>query len=340
MTPSEQQIPPTSPSPSDDREAAELRFALQRLDADAPDVDAAWEAVSRRIDDHEADSRREAVLRWLKPLVAVAAVVAGLVFLLYPQGKRTVVSTADAPAVSQQQHDKDSLGRQPEKTVAQTAAPDNSSAREEAQTGQGAQSTKRGQQRSVRLPDGTRVWLNACSGLSYDFTDSQRSVTLHGQAYFDVRHDATRPFTVTTPYFTATDLGTTFDVKAYSAREAAVTLVSGLVAVEAGGDRLTLQPGQQATLSGGRLSVASVDSYPLTQWREGWFYFHNESVSRIMQELSRWYGVNVVFETESAADQRLHFVASHKESLDSIVDRLSQMDGIEVEIVGRKIIVR
>ncbi len=340
MTPSEQHIPSTPSTPPDGREEAEMRFALQRMDAAPPDVDAAWKEVTRRIDGHEAESRRETILRRLKPLAAVAAVAAGLVFLLYPQGKQTVGYTADAPAVSQQQHSKDSLGRQPEKMVAQTAPPDNSSTQQEAQTGQGTQTTNRGQQRSLRLPDGTKVWLNACSQLSYDFTDAERSVTLRGQAYFDVKHNAGRPFTVSTPYFIATDLGTTFDVKAYSAREAAVTLVSGLVAVEAGGERLTLQPGQQAALSGGRLSVTHVDTYPLTQWREGWFYFHNEPMSHIMQELSRWYGVNVVFESTSAADRRLHFVASHKESLDSIVGRLSQMDDIEVELTGKKIIVK
>ena len=134
-------------------------------------------------------------------------------------------------------------------------------------------------------------------------------------------------------------LGTAFDVRARSARDASVTLVTGRVLVKTQDADQVLTPGQQASLAGSQLAVKAVDTYPITQWKEGFFYFDNESLFSIMQELARWYGVNVSFDDRSKMQLRLHFVVERSKSLREAVANLNALGVVHAEVDGNMVII-
>ena len=108
--------------------------------------------------------------------------------------------------------------------------------------------TPRGGQYQLTLPDGTKVWLNAASSLTFPtaFTGGSRTVEMTGEAYFEVAHDKKRPFTVKVSGQTIEDIGTQFNVNAYTGEPAQVTtLLEGAVKV----DGHLLRPGEKATVA-------------------------------------------------------------------------------------------
>jgi ferric-dicitrate binding protein FerR (iron transport regulator) len=108
------------------------------------------------------------------------------------------------------------------------------------------------------------VWLNAESHLEFPdrFTGDKREVRLQGEAYFEVKKDAKHPFIVYSDYLTTRVLGTAFDVRARSARDASVTLVTGRVLVKTQDADQVLTPGQQASLAGSQLAVRQLTLTP------------------------------------------------------------------------------
>ena len=132
----------------------------------------------------------------------------------------------------------------------------------------------RGGEYALQLADGSRVWLNAETRLRYPvaFAGTERRVELTGEAYFEVSKDATRPFIVRANGVDVRVLGTSFNVAAYGA-EVVTTLVEGRVAVEAGSERVTLEPDRQAVWDGERMEVRQVDASNYGLWRKGIFYF-------------------------------------------------------------------
>lgn len=161
--------------------------------------------------------------------------------------------------------------------------------------------TPRGGQYHLMLPDGTKVWLNAASSLTYAVNAStkERLVKLEGEAYFEVAKDPKRPFRVESGGQLVEVLGTNFNINCY-ADEGVVktTLVEGAVKV----GRTTkhrsviLQPGQQAMLDQyNHLSVKQVDVSDALAWKNGKFSFNHADIGTVMRQLSRWYDVEVVF---------------------------------------------
>jgi len=120
--------------------------------------------------------------------------------------------------------------------------------------------------------------------------------------------------------------------------------VRGSVEVmEAGGSvsKCRLKPGQGAWFSGdGQLHVSEVDTYGVTQWTEGFFYFDDSTLHDILCELGRWYNLGVVFEQPQAANIKLHFSASRKDGINEAVSAINSMLDAEVSIEGNSIIVR
>lgn len=158
---------------------------------------------------------------------------------------------------------------------------------------QQVQSTAPGEQREVTLVDGTRVFLAADSALRLDFSDGFRDVKmLRGEAYFEVAHDADRPFRVTVGDSRVRVLGTGFDVR----RESGVLTVAvrhGKVALQAQRDA----PGEQMLTAGDRarlpsgVGVARVDRVPIASiaaWRDGMLAFRNQPLGTLVDELSQY----------------------------------------------------
>ncbi len=149
--------------------------------------------------------------------------------------------------------------------------------------------TELGERRSETLPDGTEIVLNTASQLQARYSRRLREVELqHGEAQFEVAHDAGRPFVVRIGNDTVTALGTRFQVRR-NAQDFTVTLLQGEVAVESPQGRWLLQPYQQAELSaGGAIAVRTVDPKEATGWLDGWLRFRGVPLSDVVAEANRY----------------------------------------------------
>ena len=208
--------------------------------------------------------------------------------------------------------------------------------------------TPRGSEYSLKLADGTQVWLNAASRLRF-FTandGAERRVWLEGEAYFEVAHDAKRPFIVESGGQSIRVLGTRFNVNGYDGDRAIyTTLVEGSVAITplAGGEQVTLQPGQQATYSrrnDDQIAVAAVDTSQATAWMTGTFIFNRASITEIMESLARWYDFE--FEVSPLLDG-LRFSGQFPrcEELDKILTIIASTGtGMQIDYNGKQITLR
>ena len=159
-------------------------------------------------------------------------------------------------------------------------------------------STPKGGQFKITLPDNSVVWLNAASSIRFPtvFTGNERSVEVTGEAYFEVNHDAAKPFKVKLYGNTEVKvLGTHFNVNAYQDEESIQTsLLEGKVEVTQGMEKVTLRPGQQAK----GIIVRDLNTMEKTQviaWKNGVFHFEQKDLAEVMRQLSRWYNVDVVY---------------------------------------------
>ena len=152
---------------------------------------------------------------------------------------------------------------------------------------------------NITLVDGTNVWLNARTSLSYPvkFGKNNRQVVLDGEAYFDVTKDKSKPFIVQTDNYNVEVLGTQFDVNAYSETgEFETTLMSGSVKVASASDstqKITLKPNNKVFLQDGKLHVTAVDDYNPYRWKEGLICFKNETFTSIMKDFEKYYGLTI-----------------------------------------------
>lgn len=183
------------------------------------------------------------------------------------------------------------------------------------------------------LADGTRVWMNAGSELSYPvaFDSVSREVTLKGQAYFEVAK-STVPFIVKTERMDVRVLGTSFDVMTYEDEPMVqVTLEEGKVQIHTGMRESVLVPGEQAVFVRGdsTLSVQQVNTESYTGWRNGEFIFDNESFASVGRKLSRWYDMDVVID-ERLQSESLNGSLKRYESIQEFLNILQLTDKIEV----------
>lgn len=201
----------------------------------------------------------------------------------------------------------------------------------------------RGKLYKVTLSDGTEVWLNADSRLSFPvhFGGDKRQVELKGEAYFKVAKDASRPFVVKSAGVSTTVLGTEFNFRAYTGETPEVALIRGAVVVDdvATGKRVRLNPGQAATVGKDRISVGRINTDYYTQWKEGLFYFDDNSLLDVMKELGRWYNVSIEIEDQTLARYNIHFIAERDESLDQIVSDLNFFSYLNVSKKADRLII-
>ncbi|TKC62436.1 FecR family protein [Pedobacter hiemivivus] len=204
--------------------------------------------------------------------------------------------------------------------------------------------TPRGGTYQIQLPDGTKVWLNAASSLKFPSTFAnvtERKVELKGEAYFEVAKDKKHPFIVKSADQDVKVLGTHFNIDAYE-DEASVktTLLEGSIYVVNSIEKTgkTLIPGQQSIISGHTISINNqVDLEEAVAWKNGYFNF-NESLESIMNKVSRWYNVDVIYEVKPASDP---FVAkiSRAKSLSALLNIIEKTGDVHFKIEGRRVIV-
>src|SRR5690606_27194917 len=159
-------------------------------------------------------------------------------------------------------------------------------------------STPKGGTYSVTLSDGTRVWLNAASTLRYParFSESERVVTLVGEAFFDVARTSKAPFKVVTNGQTVEVLGTAFGISAYpDDQEVKTTLVEGAVRLKANdGEGTVLRPGEQGILKAASIEKQEVNVLTHTAWKDGLIVLKGADVSTVVKQIERWYDVEFV----------------------------------------------
>lgn len=161
--------------------------------------------------------------------------------------------------------------------------------------------TPRARQYNLELSDGTKVWLNASSSLTFptSFASNERKVILTGEAYFEVAKDKKRPFRVSVNEMQVNVLGTHFNINAYD-DEATIntTLLEGSVLLSEKSQKVLLKPGQQAQKQKKGTIVVNnkVNIDKVMGWKNGVFYFENADLQTVLREISRWYDVDVVFE--------------------------------------------
>lgn len=156
-----------------------------------------------------------------------------------------------------------------------------------------------GQRAELTLPDGSKVWLNSRTRLTYPLTFAKtREVELDGEAYFTVARNEGRNFVVKTQGMEVRVLGTEFNVKAYAGiGEMQVDLLKG--SVELGGNALggiscRMLPKERIRIAGGKLEKSRIDDYDYFKWTEGLICFHEEPVSSIIKKLELYYNIHIV----------------------------------------------
>lgn len=164
-------------------------------------------------------------------------------------------------------------------------------------------STPVGGQYQVRLPDGTKVWLNAATTLKYpaQFEAGERKVEVNGEAYFEVAKNEQKPFKVILADSAAvTVLGTHFNIMAYSDEKTKeVTLLEGSVAISKKENTKKLEPGSQASISENEITKQSgIDTDEIIGWKNGLFVFHDAPIESIMNQIARWYDAKIVYQAE------------------------------------------
>lgn len=196
---------------------------------------------------------------------------------------------------------------------------------------------------NVVLPDGSEVWLNSQSKLSYpsQFTGKERTVQLMGEAYFKVTSDNKNRFNVVTPDKTIVSAyGTEFNINAYSQdSQYTITLAKGNVDVSLDklSERQSLIPGQKAAvdLVSKTMTVSAADTYVETAWKDGKMVFRREGINNIAEKLSRKFGVAIQVEGNITNDYK--FTATFtNESLEDILELLKLSASIDYSITTQK----
>lgn len=206
-------------------------------------------------------------------------------------------------------------------------------------------STPRGKTFEVVLGDGSKIWLNADSRLEYPsrFVGDRRVVKLYGEAYFQISKDEKRPFIVETDGLQTIVLGTEFNVRNYKKESSHVTLIEGSVKVNntANEYSVVLSPGENARImEDGSLGVQKVDVDTYIYWRDGYFYFDNRTFADIMQDIGRWYNVNVVFDDACVMDYKLRYFCKRDEGIEKAVERLQYLKKAQVSLEGNTVYIR
>lgn len=203
----------------------------------------------------------------------------------------------------------------------------------------------RGGRYTITLPDGTRVWLNADSRLTYpaSFHGPKRQVELIGEAYFEVAHDASRPFVVNVRDARVNVLGTRFNIRAYDAEPLETALLEGAVAFNHGTASRVLKPGEQAVVgTDGTFSVMPANLEQVMAWQKGYFYFEDTPIGNIMDELARWYDTDVDY-VGDLSDLTFGGMVSKAERISTILNIMERTDQLTFRIEqsgkGRRITV-
>jgi len=200
-----------------------------------------------------------------------------------------------------------------------------------------------GQRSRIYLSDGTVVYLNANSKISYqeNFEPGQRLVHLSGEAFFQVAKDSLRPFTVMSGELSTTALGTQFNVAAFSGEDVVkINLLEGMVEVkgQTNQQRLILDEKQAVHYKKElqELQKAAFNYAEAIAWKDGILYFKKTTLKQVISQLERWYGVQI---SVSGSPEKPKVISGRfeNESLENVLQSISFPGGFSFEIDGKKV---
>ncbi len=320
--------------------------ALMRDRAGAPNVDGEWERLSKRLlskgtlspgQDFQEDVPQQHSLRAMWTVVATVAAIALVVVLINIKGlqaDKDVVYEAQANPtevmiLDAQKQERVVKGKELKMTAAN-------------QVEEHTIVVPNGKDIKIRLADGTEIWLNANSKLTYPtaFTGKDRRVSLQGEAFFKVAHDARHPFIVKAGDLQTKVLGTQFNVDASDAAHPHVSLVEGSVKVSSLGNDKVIAPGEDAAVgSHGEIKVTHVEVNDVACWREGVQLFDNVSLRDILIQMGSWYNVSVVCHDEVILNNRLRYMYDRNQSIEEAIKMLNGISNNKIKLRDNTILV-
>lgn len=195
------------------------------------------------------------------------------------------------------------------------------------------------------MADGTEVWLNAGSTLSYPNGDQldKREVKLDGEGYFKVTKNAEKPFYVVTQQATVKVLGTSFNVKAYPEAERLITTLEEgsieLFTQKSGNSSVVLRPGEQAIYDTnlGKTEIMNVDALQFSAWRSDKFLFRDADLNTIITELERLYDIKIYIKNPELEKLRFRGMFSYDQDLLDAFETLRRSVKLSYTIKGREV---
>jgi transmembrane sensor len=203
--------------------------------------------------------------------------------------------------------------------------------------------TPKGGQFQLVLSDGTHIWLNSQSSIRYPivFSAGERTVELKGEGYFEVTKNAQKPFHVRVGDADVKVLGTHFNINAYEdENELRATLLEGLINISKNGQSMTIRPGEQAEISEDATTIKlniGVNLDQVVAWKNGFFQFDKTDLKVIMRQLSRWYNVDITYETKEI-ERTMTGKISRNSNASQVLDML-EYTGLHFNIENNKIVV-
>jgi ferric-dicitrate binding protein FerR (iron transport regulator) len=200
--------------------------------------------------------------------------------------------------------------------------------------------TPKGRQFSLVLSDGSKVWLNAASSITYpiSFTGKERKVSVTGEAYFEIAHNAAIPFIVESGQNSVKVLGTHFNINAYDDESVvSVTLLEGSVDVRRGTVSKVIKPGQQAQINDDeQIKLANnIDVEHVVAWKNGRISFQGADIGTVMRQMSRWYDVEIEYNRKM--NDLFYADISRSTMLSDVLKALELTTDVHFKIEGRKV---
>lgn len=204
-------------------------------------------------------------------------------------------------------------------------------------------SVPQGQTAKIMLDDGTIIWMNADSKITFPrhfYDNGPREVKLSGEACFEVTHDEERPFNVICNGFKTTVLGTKFNIHCYDNETSRVALINGKIAVESEHQKALLNPEQSLTISkNNQMVISQADLDVVTSWMSGNFYFDGQTLQEILKEVGRWYNVSIVFTSNKHLNEKLHFNTERDKPIQNIIKQLQMICNAKIKLTDKALIV-
>lgn len=197
--------------------------------------------------------------------------------------------------------------------------------------------TPKGGQYELMLSDGTKVWLNSDSKLSFSTNfenQSERFVSLEGEAYFEVSPNKDKPFIVSVQGQSIRVLGTAFNVNAYSENNyIKASLLEGSVLF----NKSKLQPGQSALYTSHKTKIYEENMDDVLDWKNGYFVFFEETLAEAMKKIARWYDLEVSYADEATQNILVGGSISKYENASKVFEMIEKAGDVHISIAGKKV---